>query len=386
MQTLAATAERLVKRGHRVWVAATDSNLTERLDVDTEIWHKVDGVSVRYFRTSDSWTKRLPTPYFQKSMADYRTPDLEPWLRESNLHFDIIHSQLPFIHGNRVCSRFAQDNWVPYFYSQHGVFDPVKLQYRGLKKRLYLQMHELSVCRRAAVLLGLTEHERESYRKLGLKNRVEIIPNGIDLPEPQHFEWPFPHFPIREGAPLVLLIGRLHPMKGADLALEAFLLARKTAPEARLIIAGPDEHGLMEKLKSRAAETSAADAVLFPGAVQGSTKAALLTRANIFMLPTLSEGFSVSILEAMASGCAIVTTKGAYFPEIEQAGAGWICERDAISFGGKLASLMCQPGEVKRTGERARALVAKDYSWDSVVSRLEALYAEVSEKALGTAA
>lgn len=250
-----------------------------------------------------------------------------------------------------------------------------------MKKRLFLNLYELPVCRRASALIALTEHERDTYRALGLKNRVECVPNGIDLPPSRHYEWPFPHFPVRKDAPLVLFMGRLHPLKGADIALNAFLQSRKAYPEARLVIAGPDEHGMSSDLVERAAAAGAGNAVLLPGAVKGDVKAALLSRANIFVLPTLTEGFSIAILEAMAHSCAVLTTTGAYFPEIEKAGAGWISERNAHEIGLRLSAAYCQPAELERIGDRGRRLVSREYTWDSVVDKLEALYLEFAERA-----
>lgn len=375
VQTLSAAAERLARRGHDVYVAATNSNLTESLDVDTEVWHEVDGVKVRYFPLGDSWSKKIPHSYFRKSMADYRAHGLEQWLASEAPDFDIIHSQLPFIHSSRICSRFAAESRISYFYSQHGVFDPVKLKYRALKKKAYLQLFELPVCRRADVLVALTEHERETYEALGLSNRIEVIPNGVELPESCEHEWPFPDF-VPEG-PLALFIGRLHPMKGADLAVEAFVKANVRG--AKFIAAGPDEHGLEARLRDMAAEAGMQDSIQFPGPVSGEIKAALLARANVFILPTLTEGFSISILEALAHGCAVLTTPGSYFPELEEAGVGWLCERETSALAAKLSMLLSNDSLAADMGSRGKLLAERDFSWDSVVDKLESLYLELAQ-------
>ncbi|MCH8274417.1 MAG: glycosyltransferase [Armatimonadetes bacterium] len=385
IHTVSAVAERLAARGHRVIVAATDSNLTERLDVDTGMWHDVDGVEVRYFRMSDSWTKRIPLDYFRKSNADYRTPDLRPWIDACGIRFDVIHSQLPFIHANRVCSEFAERNGVPYFYSQHGVFDTVRLRHRGLKKRLYLALWELPACRRATALIALTEHDAETYRALGLNDRIEVIPNGIDLPEEKSAPWPYPNFPVRDGRPLVLFMSRLHPLKGPDLALEAFRIARAAARDALLVIAGPDEYQMAAKLSARVREAGLEGGVLIPGPVTGAAKSALLQRCNVFILPTESEGFSMAILEAMAHGCAVLTTHGAHFPELEDAGAGSLCAREPDALGCRLAALLADPNLTEEMGRRARWLVEERFSWDSITDRLESLYMECAQLAAETA-
>lgn len=372
VQTLAALAERLVQRGHEVYVSATNSNLTETLDVDTERWHDVNGVKVRYFRLKDSWTKKLPLNYFRKSMADYRTQGFNEWLESNGDTFDIIHSQLPFLHSSRAASIHAERNGIPYVYSQHGVFDPIKLRYRRLKKLAYIHTRELQIGRRANVLLALTEYERDTYRRLGLANPVRVIPNGIDLPTPTACEWPFPEF-VPNG-PLILFMARLHPLKGVDLAAKAFLAAK--IPNAKMVIAGPDEHGLTKTLPKN-------ESVFIAGPVSGNAKAALLQRADVFILPTLTEGFSVAILEALANRCAVVTTPGAYFPELETAVAGVICARETPALAEGLSRAAARSQEM---GMRGYDLAAKSYTWETVVDQLEALYMELQGSRVKAAA
>ncbi len=368
---VAPLAERLVKRGHRVMVAATDSNLTERLDIDTERWHEVDGVEVRYFRMHDSWTKWIPTSYFRKSNADYRTPALKPWLDSSEVDFDVIHSQLPFIHSNRVCSRFAADKRIPYVYSQHGVFDSKRLARRSLKKRLYLALFELPACRRASALIALTKYEEKTYRQLGLSNKVAVIPNGIDLPAEGAQN--------RQSAEVVVLfMARMHPIKGADIALEAFLRVRNDVPNARLILAGPDEFGIENALRESIRAANAESQIEITGPVTGDLKQRLLDRADLFVLPTESEGFSIALLEAMANRCAILTTPGAHFDEIEQNRAGRIVPRTVEAFAKSMTEMLTDLELTLKMGDNARQLVERDYTWDKIVDRYELLYDEIT--------
>jgi glycosyltransferase involved in cell wall biosynthesis len=350
-------------------VAATDSNLTEKLDIDTEKWHDVEGVQVRYFRMKDSWTKKIPIDYFRKSNADYRTPDLDTWLESCGIQFDVIHSQLPFIYSNRVCSQFASKNRIPYVYSQHGVFDPVRLSRRSLKKQIYMRLFELPICKRSQALIALTEYEKETYRELGLTNRIEVIPNGIDLPEIAHR--------IEAISPLVLFMARLHPIKGADIAIKAFLTASERFPNARFVMAGPDEFDMVASL---AEQIGSNRSIELCGPVTGAEKDKLLQQADIFVLPTESEGFSIALLEAMAYGCAIITTSGAHFDEIETNQAGRIVPRTTDAFAVSLIEMLANPESTREMGNNARKLVERDYTWDKIVDRYEELYIDLIRK------
>lgn len=377
VHTVVALAEGLVQRGHEVWVAATDSNLTERLDVDTEAWHEVDGVRVRYFRMRDSWTKRLPLDYFRKSNADYRVPDFGPWLRGEAPRFDIVHAHLAFAHANRVVAAWCKETGVPFVYQQHGVFDPVRMRHRALKKRLAFALWERRVCQAAAVLVALTEYEAKTYRALGLTGRVEVIPNGVHVPDSApRTDCLREHIPdLRDEDVLTLFLGRLHPTKGVEVAVEAFL--QLDDPRAVLVVAGPDEFGLRAGLERLARQGGAR--VRFLGSVSGDAKSALLHRADLFILPTVSEGFSIAVLEALAHGCPVLTTAGAHFPEIEREGAGVILSRDAHAFATAIQSLGRDAEWRRVMGDSARRLVAERYTWARIVDRFEDLYKELAE-------
>ncbi|MEW5882887.1 MAG: glycosyltransferase [Armatimonadota bacterium] len=376
VHTVVALAEGMARRGHEVWVAATDSNLTERLDVDTEAWHNLDGVRVRYFRMQDSWTKRIPLDYFRKSNADYRAPGFARWLRGDAPRFDVVHSHLAFAHANRVAAVWCRERGVPFVYQQHGVFDPVRMRHRALKKRLAFALWERRVCESAAALIALTEYEAKTYRALGLSGRVAVIPNGVAPPgNPPPPGALLEHVPdISDEDVVALFLGRLHPTKGVDVAVEAFL--RLDEPRARLVVAGPDEFGLREGLERRVREAGAR--VSFLGSVAGELKGALLHRADLFVLPTVSEGFSIAVLEALAHGCPVLTTDGAHFPEIEQEGAGLLLPRTADAFAQAVAELAGNPERRKDMGASARRLVAERYTWERIVDRFEDLYKELA--------
>ena len=374
IHSVSALAEGLAKRGHRVYVAATDWNLTERLDVDTEGWYSIEGVNVRYFKTRESLLRKIPLEAFRKSNGELCTPDFRKWLESCEIPFDVIHSHLPFVYSNRFASYFAMKNRIPYFYHQRGVFDPVRLKHRKWKKLPALKLWELPICRRANSLIALTEYEQSTYRKLGLTNDIQVIPNGIDLPKKKIVEWKFPKIQLKYNDKVVLFLSRLHPSKGADLAIEAFCQVKKVVPNVKLIVAGPDEYGIQNKLSGYVKNAHCEDSIFFTGPVSGDKKEALLNRADLFILPTESEGFSMAILEAMSHSCAILTTHGAHFPEIETENAGIISERNVQELSKNLAKILAPPYLMNTMANNARRLTQERYTWDYIVLRFERLY------------
>jgi glycosyltransferase involved in cell wall biosynthesis len=169
-----------------------------------------------------------------------------------------------------------------------------------------------------------------------------------------------------------LWMSRLHPDKGADLFIDALGLLRIQNRNICGVIAGPDECGLLKKLRKRAQDAGLSQNLIFLNTLSGADKIAILRRAQCFVLPTLSEGFSMAILEALAAGCSVITTHGAHFPEIVPAGAGKIVSRDALAISEAMISIAgAPPDSVAKMGENGVALVKSEFSWRSIARKYE---------------
>ncbi len=375
--SVSAKAETLVKKGHRVTVFTTNSNLTEDLDVPTDQAIDVNGVEVWYFKREEPIQKYLPfIPYVSKSMGFLYTPKLKYALESIVPKVDLVHTHLPFIYPTHAAGRAALRHNKPLFYHQRGVFDPERLKFRSLKKRIFIHFMERPLLIKATTLIALTEAEVHSYRELGVNSHCEVIPNGIDVndywqnvPDDWHSKLDIPL-----DVQVILFMGRLHPIKGADRLLKAFLEISKKHPKAVLVLAGPDEFDIQEKLRH---DISSSDnkQVIFTGMVSGDKKRALLARANLFCLPSDAEGFSMAILEALASETPVLISPGCHFPAIEDAGAGRIVPKDIPSITTALTKML-QKDNLKKMGKSGLNLVKESYTWDHLVDKLVSVYEE----------
>ncbi|PZP93514.1 MAG: hypothetical protein DI587_28485 [Variovorax paradoxus] len=380
---VSALAEALVQRGHEVTVYTTDSNLDEALDVPTDRAVNVEGVQVRYFRRRalvPKWTPQVA--YLSKSVGYLYTPEMRMAMDRLVPSMDLVHAHMPFVYPTYAAGHAAIRHNKPLFYHQHGVFDPERLKFRSLKKNLYLRMFELPLLRRAQTLIALTEAERTSYQRLGVDTPVCIIPNGVvaqDYAGPAD-EAELQALGIHPAQQVVLFMGRLHPIKGADRLLSAFQTIANQFPDALLVLAGPDEFGIEQGFRACAQAAGLSQRIVFPGMVTGQRKRSLLRRADLFCLPSDAEGFSMAVLEAMASRCAVLLSPGCHFPQVEQAGAGTIVGSDTASLSAGLASLLSRPDSLKSMGLRGEQLVAQQFTWDQVADSMLEAYAEGIER------
>lgn len=376
-----ALAETLARRGHEVVVFTTNSNQDETLDVPTDRLVDVDGVQVRYFSRQEPlkrWFGRFK--YVSQSIGTLYAPEMRAALDAIAPRVDLMHTHIPFVYPTLATARAARRHGLPFFYHQRGVFDPQRLKFRALKKRVYLELIEKPILRNATTLIALTEAERRSYAALGVHTPCRVIPNGIDLPEatvPEQAARTFlQEFGLEPHHRVVLFMGRLHPVKGADRLLDAFVRIAARHPDARLVLAGPDEHGIEASFRQQVGDAGLLDRVSFPGLVSGTRKAVLLQRADLFVLPSDAEGFSIAILEAMAHRTAVLISPGCHFDQVREVDAGVIADATTEAVQDALERLLPDPARLIAMGEAGRALVARHYTWDSVASAMLDAYEE----------
>lgn len=368
--------------GHRVFVLTTDAlGPGERV---TALHETIDGVDVTRIRNRSVALRsrlNLSTPAGIASAAGRL-------IREGAI--DVVHChELRTVENLRVAP-VAQRLDVPLVVSPHGTL-PLDTG-RGSVKRLWDRLLGRRLLPRFDRVIALTADEAADARAIWAAcsvplapERVSIVPNGVHLDdfaalppgEPFRTRWT-----LGEG-PVVLFLGRLHERKGAQLLIPAFAQALDAAPEARLVIAGPDE-GMLAALRAQTRYLGVESRVVFTGLLDGEDRLAALSAADLFALPAVGEGFSMAVLEALACGLPVVLTPGCHFPEAEQAGAGVVVERAVAPLAGTLRALLSDPGRRAAMGRAARALVERDYTWSQVVARLDDAYrAAIAAKVAG---
>jgi len=377
--SISALAEGMVARGHDVTVFVPNGNMDEDLDVPTDRAVLVDGVTVRYFRREEPLKRYLPAvKYLSQSIGYMYTPDLLPVLRPMLPAIDVVHTQMPFVYPTQAAARLAIAQGTPLFYSQRGVLDPSRLRFRGLKKSIYIRLVERPIMRRATGLVALTAEEVRSFQALRVKTPIHLVPNGIDVTRFRRSAVPgtLGEMGISEAHKVILFMGRLHELKGPDLAVDAFIAIARRHPDAVLVLAGNDEQGLLPSLRARIADQDLTGRFIVSGMVTGDRKLDLLARADLFVLPSVGEGLSMATLEALASGTPAIISRECNLPIVAEAGAGAIVGRNSAEFAEALSRFLGDPAMLEEAKERAYVLARDRFGWTPILDRLEAIYSQ----------
>lgn len=213
------------------------------------------------------------------------------------------------------------------------------------------------------------------YRRFGAKGPIAVVPNAVSVPAeltPEPFLQAFPQARARR---LVLFLGRLHPKKGLQLLVPAWLRLWREFPDALLVLAGPDSLETRVALQGQVSAAGAEASVLFPGMLDPERKWSALAASEIFVLPSFSEGLSMGVLEALGAGVPVLLTRGCNMPEAAAAGAGWEIEPAVQPLEAVLrAALGRQPEANRAMGQRGAALIQARYSPERVARQMAAVY------------
>src|SRR5690606_14930940 len=171
-------------------------------------------------------------------------------------------------------------------------------------------------------LHALNEAEARAIRAFGLNNPICVVPNGVDPPPDVARARPAWAEQVAQDRRILLFLGRLHPKKGLGNLLCAWKEVRSRATDDwLLVVAGWDQGGHERRLRRLAEEYGIAPTLRFVGPQFGDDKAASLALADAFVLPSVSEGLPVAVLEAWSHGLPVLMTEACNLPEGFAAGA-----------------------------------------------------------------
>lgn len=256
-----------------------------------------------------------------------------PWLQANVAKYDVVIVEGLWQYHSFGAWRVLRTSWIPYVVVTHGMLDPWfrrKYPLKHLKKWLYWPWGEYRVLRDAAAVLFTCEEERLLARKsFWLYSAQERVINlgTASLTENQDAQESefFSRFPHLRGKRLVLFMGRIHPKKGCDLALEAFEAVLASDPSWHFVMAGPDQVGWQSSLESLAAKLRIANRITWTGLVKGDLKLGAIRVAEVLLLPSHQENFGIVVAEALACGVpALISNKVNIWREVQSDGGGLV--------------------------------------------------------------
>jgi poly(glycerol-phosphate) alpha-glucosyltransferase len=332
--------------------------------------------NVRVFGISDEQSALDSQEWRPLSVETFR-PLLRVWGYTNQLVPAMLRADLDVlsVHGLwKYCSvasrRWHQRTDRPYVIHPEGMLEPWALRNARWKKRIAALLYENQHLREAACLRALCEAEALSFRAHGLSNPICVIPNGVDLPAPSESS----ARSQSQNRKTVLYLGRLHRKKNVVNLIRAWNDMFNSQPCKEdswvLAIAGWDQSGYENELKDIAAVPS----ITFRGPQFGANKSECYRTCDAFILPSLSEGLPMTVLEAWAHAKPVLMTPECNLPEGFSARAALRIGPGPEEIADGLRCIIEMNDDDRRAmGARGRDLVATKFSWPQVGEQMRAV-------------
>lgn len=363
------TCQELAKiKDINVTVSTTNTNMTSKLDVNTNVWNKFsDDFFVKYY--NETKIDKFSLQLYSNIWRD---------IKES----DVIHIQAIFNTPTPISLLYAKIFKKPILLSPRGSLGNWCIDNGSKFKKLWLKLF-IKPFAHNIIWHATAEQERQEILMIFPSAQIVIVPNGIDYELFQNFnvlkskEFLKKYTDIEDDVEkIVISMGRIQKKKGFDILINSFFEVVKNYPKAILCIAGPDE-GEQSNLEVLINHLKLKNKVFFVGSISGQDKVDFLANADLFVLPSHNENFGNVYLESLASGTPIVASKNTPWQDVEKYNCGMWVDNSVKETTNAIISLLKQDSIQLSLNSKK---LSQKYSWKSIAEQFSKIYIEMGSK------
>ncbi len=294
---------------------------------------------------------------------------------------NIVHQHGIFLPTSLLSLMASRSNKV--IISPHGYLEPEKLRVSILKKKIVLFLFEKLNLMNCSCLIACSRQEASYLRDFGLKQPIALLPNGVDESfvrndSNNNKNTSFrTKYEISLDTKVLLFLSRIHPFKGLKLFLESLVIIKEQFRKNKwiFIIAGQDELNHEKELRQIVTKHKMEDIVRFVGPQYGKEKIEALDSADCFILPSKGENFGISIIEALARGVPVLTTKNTPWKELNETQCGWWIERSIEGFSNTLLQIIStSSSDLCQMGNKGIVLIKDRFTWPNITIQSMQIY------------
>lgn len=290
---------------------------------------------------------------------------------------DVVHSHV--LYGAHLWSawRLCQRHRIPLIVRPCGILNAYTSSLRQVRERLIETLFQRRLLRQATLMHYTTEQEAADAGPYVRNSSSVVIPLGVtlasyqSLPSRSEFD---SHYPQARGRKVVLYFGRLHRKKRLDLVIGAVASAVREGHDLHLLIAGSDD-GMEAACRTMVKQVGLVDRTTFTGLLVKDAKRVAFGGADVFILPSMTENFGIAVVEAAASGIPLLISDQVNIASVfGREDAAIIVAPQLATVTEGLRQLISHPELAKAMATRARRIVERQFSWDSIGDDLASTY------------
>lgn len=297
------------------------------------------------------------------------------WLIMNVHKFDLLHIHAIFSYPSTIAMIIARKMGVPYIVRSIGQLDEWSLNQSPLRKKIMLFLTEGRNLNCASAIHVTSLNEYSQVYRLGFRSKILNLRLGItnENTDNQTKEQVTVDSSFKKTR--FIFLSRIHPKKQLDIVLKSFSLIKKTFGKDswEFFVVGNGDSEYISELKGLSKKLAISESVHWMGYLEGKVKIDLLRSMDWFVLPSASENFGISVIEALSVGVPVIISEAVGVSSVVmESKAGMICKDNPDS----LAEVMIKAMSAS-TEEFSEAAIklSKDYfSWSSIGKELAAFY------------
>ncbi|GLU52377.1 glycosyltransferase [Dyadobacter frigoris] len=337
--------------------------------------------------------KMYPVPEGARLIECKRTTPISNFYREFSIEmydylkkhineYDIIHMHGIWHFGS--LAPFLIPHKAALVITIHGLLDKWAVAHSKWKKDLVTLLYQKRLLGKADLIqINNRDEEEDVIRYLGYRPaNMVIVPNGmkvseyINLPEKGIFRKKNGIGPSQQ---MILFMGRLNIKKGLDLLLPAFQQIHEKLPNAALILAGPDD-GYLSETEEFIKKNNLSKKIKLVGMLTDTVKKEALSDADLFVLPSYSEGFSIAVLEAMTSKVpALVSDRVGFGDYIKKYNAAYLTPLTSAGVADGLLKILQDKNYADELRKQAFTMVTDNFDIKVVANQLLEEYKKIKK-------
>jgi len=354
-------ADMLAKKGHKVWVVTTEIK-----DINVR-QHK----NIKFIFPVSEIDRRKKRRFKDNLLYTFRAIKFGLSLNK-NEKIDIIHSNTGVPFPALVGSILSFVNSIPHVVTIHllltmspGYWKQFSKEHSKINAILGPFFEKLQIKFKSSAIHTVHESVRDDLIKFGVKKKIYVIHNGVPSPKMQNLQ----RIPLQ-----FLYIGRLVFYKNVQTAIKAIEIVKKNHPDVKLIIAGNGPY--RNNLEKLTIDLNLQKNIIFKGFVDEEEKNKLFESSTSYILPSLSEGFPMSILESFSFSTPVMVSDVRPMSNlIEDKKIGLVIQKNDESEWAQAFEYMLEnPNKVKEMGKECKKLFEKKYNLDLMEKRLIEMY------------
>lgn len=291
--------------------------------------------------------------------------------------FDIVHQHSLWTSQSLITS-ILRKNGAKSIIAPHGTLSEFALKKSKLKKDIALSLFERKNLEKSSVLHATSEYEIEDFRRLGLKNPIAYIENGIGA-EMVEMKGDGNQFIEKYNLPkekkILLYLSRITPKKGLDMLLPAISELKEDFCDWILVIVGNDEFNYQKEVIEIIDNCNLRNKVFIIEPQYGNAKFDVFDASDFFILPSYSEGSPMVVVDALAYGLPVITTKSSSWKDLNEHQCGYWVDIEQTEIKKALQQMVnLSENELISYSKNAKELVREKYLWDEISKKTIEMY------------